>query len=121
MVRSLRWSLLPAALVAVMVAALVLRIDVVSRRSTAWQGDGCVIGPYDSSEHTYLWLLTVTAGLALVITALIARFAKTTRLRVAMALLAIPVLMLCTGYLFFVWTGGETTNQPYAHSACHFG
>lgn len=108
-------------LIAVIVLALIMRIDIVMRRSTAWQGDGCVAGPYDPSERTYLWVITITAGLALVVAALIGLTAKTACLRVAMAIFAIPVLLFSTGYLFSVWTGSETTNRPDAISHCHFG
>jgi hypothetical protein len=120
-VKSLRWSALPAALMTIIVVALVLRIDIVMRRSTAWQGDGCVAGPYDPSERTYLWVITIMAALTLVVAALIGLMARTARLRVVMAIFAIPVLLFSTGYLFFVWTGGETTNRPNAISHCHFG
>ena len=119
--KSLRWSAVPGALAVVIAILLALRIDTVMRRSKGWQGNGCIVGPYDPSERTYLWLLTLSAGITLLVTALIALAAKTAQLRVAMAIIAVPVLLMSTGYLMFVWTGGESTNRPNVISECSFG
>lgn len=118
---SLRWSAIPATLIAVITVLVALRLDIVMNRSKGWQGNGCIIGPYDPSEHIYLWSITIAAGVTLVAIALITLLAKTIRLRVAMAILSVPVLLLSTGYLLFAWTGGETSNRPGAASECSFG
>ncbi len=119
--RSLRWSVIPGFLIVIIAVLLAIRIDIVMHRSKGWQGDGCIIGPYDPSEHTYLWLITIAAGATLAVIAMIALMAKTSRLRAAVAVLSVPVLLLATGYLSFAWTGGEISNKPNAITECSFG
>ncbi|SHY88827.1 Uncharacterised protein [Mycobacteroides abscessus subsp. bolletii] len=121
MVRSLKWAALPVSLTVLLVVLMAIRIPKVQGRASIWTGDGCKSGPYDPSEHTYLLAITaVTAFLLLTLVVQIV-LAKAQKLRVLLATLLIPVLLFASGYLFFVWTGGESNNHPGFVSDCHFG
>lgn len=119
--RGLKWAALPVTLMALLVVLMAIRIPKVQRRASTWAGDGCKSGPYDPSEHTYL--LAITAVTALLLLTLIVQIilVKAQTVRVLMITLLIPVLLFASGYLFFVWTGGESNNHPGFVSDCHFG
>lgn len=121
MVKSLKWAAIPASLIALLVVLMVIRIQKVQQRATLWTGDGCKSGPYDPSEHTYLVVITAATALLLVILVAQIIFAQTQVLRVLTITLLIPVLLFASGYLFFVWTGGESNNHPGHVSDCHEG
>ncbi|SKS49688.1 Uncharacterised protein [Mycobacteroides abscessus subsp. abscessus] len=121
MVRSLKWAAIPASLIALLVVLLVVRIQKVQQRATLWTGDGCKSGPYDPSEHTYLVVISAVTALLVLIVGVQIVLAKTQILRVLTITLLIPVLLFGSGYLFFVWTGGESNNRPGFVSDCHAG
>lgn len=121
MVKSLKWTALPVSLMALLVVLMAIRIPQVQGRATLWTGDGCKSGPYDPSEHTYLLAITAVTALLLLTIVVQIVLAKTQPVRILLVTLLIPVLLFASGYLFFVWTGGESNNHPGFVSDCHFG
>lgn len=119
--KNLKWALVPGTLIVILAVLMAIRIGMVKRRSTVWEGTGCIVGPYDPSERTYLLAITVVTALLLATAVAMALLAKTAVFRVLMVVLTIPVLMFAISYLGFVWTGGEETNRPGHFSDCHVG
>lgn len=114
----LAWAAIPLALLATLVVLMVIRIRMVQARATLWTGDGCPAGPYNPAEHTYLWAISAVTTLLVLVAAVPAVLASARVQRVLMVVMLIPALLFASGYLFFVWTGGEENNQPHPQSPC---
>ncbi|MCT7372383.1 hypothetical protein [Mycolicibacterium llatzerense] len=112
------WTAVPLALLATLVVLMMIRIRMVQARATLWTGDGCPAGPYNPAEHTYLWAITAVTTLLILTTTVLAVLAASQIQRVLMVVILIPALLFASGYLFFVWTGGEENNQPHPRSHC---
>lgn len=112
------WAAIPLVLIATLVVLMVIRIRIVQARATLWTGDGCPAGPYNPAEHTYLWAISAVTALLILVTTVLALLATSGVQRVLMVVMLIPALLFASGYLFFVWTGGEENNQQHPQSPC---
>jgi hypothetical protein len=119
-VRDRRWVALPAGLTLALAVLLVVRIQLVRRRTGDWSGEDCVVGPYDPAERTYLYAITGVLLLAIVSTVIVAVRTRSRSARIA----AIAMSILCgitALYVFvYVWGGLEYNNRPDPSMPCPF-
>jgi hypothetical protein len=115
--RSPQWVALPLALLVSALVLIGLRIRIVRDRTGDWAGEGCVVGPYNPAERTYLFAITAVLAVAALTAILVIVRTRSARSRIT----AIVVVLICVIgalYLATVWGGLEYNNRPVPELPC---